>query len=171
MVIIMPLSPKDLLEISEANKNYIEDTQNSIDNYLKIYFDGTFASIPVDYLGVFKNAGRVIVECILEGYRKRGWTRVEYEPHDDYIYFEYSPLDGDREDFLNKEIKEFNLSVRTSYAMRMINAKRIRDLYGKSDQELLKIKHFGKSSLRELKTEFLDKLRLYEASDSEAESE
>lgn len=56
-----------------------------------------------------------------------------------------------RLEFLNKDVSELELSVRSAHCLKNANIKTIKDLVFKSEAEMIKTKNFGKKSLNEIK--------------------
>jgi len=65
-----------------------------------------------------------------------------------------TPIDKQWEkklEYLNKNVVELELSVRSAHCLRNANIKTIRDLVLKTEAEMIKTKNFGKKSLNEIK--------------------
>lgn len=56
-----------------------------------------------------------------------------------------------RLEFLNKDVSELELSVRSAHCLKNANIKTIKDLVFKSETDMIKTKNFGKKSLNEIK--------------------
>jgi DNA-directed RNA polymerase subunit alpha len=59
-------------------------------------------------------------------------------------------------DFLSKSIEELDLSVRAKNCLDAVNLKTVGDLVKQSESELLKVRNFGKTSLKEIKKKLSD---------------
>jgi DNA-directed RNA polymerase subunit alpha len=65
-------------------------------------------------------------------------------------------IDPDLQQKLNMTIQELDLSVRANNCLESAKIGSVRDLVKKSDAELLKVRSFGKTSLREVKRKLAD---------------
>lgn len=65
-------------------------------------------------------------------------------------------VDPDLEQKLNMTVQELDLSVRANNCLESARINTVRELVQKSDQELLKVRSFGKTSLREVKRRLAD---------------
>ena len=65
-------------------------------------------------------------------------------------------LDPELQQKLNMTIQELDLSVRASNCLESAKIQTLRELVKKSDSELLKVRSFGKTSLREIKRKLAD---------------
>ena len=65
-------------------------------------------------------------------------------------------LDPELQQKLNMTIQELDLSVRASNCLESAKIQIVRDLVRKTDSELLKVRSFGKTSLREIKRKLAD---------------
>jgi DNA-directed RNA polymerase subunit alpha len=65
-------------------------------------------------------------------------------------------IDPDMEQKLNMSIHELDLSVRANNCLESAKIQTVRDLVQKTDAELLKVRSFGKTSLREVKRRLAD---------------
>lgn len=65
-------------------------------------------------------------------------------------------LDPDVQQKLNMTIQELDLSVRASNCLESAKIQTVRDLVKKSEADLLKVRSFGKTSLREIKRKLTD---------------
>ncbi len=65
-------------------------------------------------------------------------------------------LDPELQQKLNMTIQELDLSVRASNCLESAKIQTVRDLVKKSDSDLLKVRSFGKTSLREIKRKLAD---------------
>jgi DNA-directed RNA polymerase subunit alpha len=65
-------------------------------------------------------------------------------------------IDPDVEHKLNMSIHELDLSVRANNCLESAKIQSVRDLVQKTDQDLLKVRSFGKTSLREVKRRLAD---------------
>ena len=65
-------------------------------------------------------------------------------------------IDPDLQQKLNMTIQELDLSVRANNCLESAKIGTVRDLVKKSDSELLKVRSFGKTSLREVKRKLAD---------------
>lgn len=65
-------------------------------------------------------------------------------------------IDPDLEQKLNMTIQELDLSVRANNCLESARIQTVRDLVKKTDQDLLKVRSFGKTSLREVKRRLAD---------------
>jgi DNA-directed RNA polymerase subunit alpha len=65
-------------------------------------------------------------------------------------------VDPDLQQKLNMTIQELDLSVRANNCLESAKITTVRDLVRKTDGELLKVRSFGKTSLREVKRKLAD---------------
>jgi DNA-directed RNA polymerase subunit alpha len=65
-------------------------------------------------------------------------------------------IDPDRRQKLNMTIQELDLSVRANNCLESAKIATVRDLVKKTDADLLKVRSFGKTSLREVKRKLAD---------------
>jgi DNA-directed RNA polymerase subunit alpha len=65
-------------------------------------------------------------------------------------------IDPDLQQKLNMTVQELDLSVRANNCLESAKIQTVRDLVKKTDQELLKVRSFGKTSLREVKRRLAD---------------
>ncbi len=65
-------------------------------------------------------------------------------------------IDPDLESKLNMTIQELDLSVRANNCLESAKIQAVRDLVQKTDSDLLKVRSFGKTSLREVKRRLAD---------------
>jgi DNA-directed RNA polymerase subunit alpha len=65
-------------------------------------------------------------------------------------------IDPDLQQKLNMTIQELDLSVRANNCLESAKIQTVRDLVKKTDQDLLKVRSFGKTSLREVKRRLAD---------------
>jgi DNA-directed RNA polymerase subunit alpha len=65
-------------------------------------------------------------------------------------------IDPDLQQKLNMTIQELDLSVRANNCLESAKIQTVRDLVKKTDQDLLKVRSFGKTSLREVKRRLSD---------------
>ncbi|WP_428937134.1 DNA-directed RNA polymerase subunit alpha [Fontivita pretiosa] len=65
-------------------------------------------------------------------------------------------IDPDLEQKLNMSIQELDLSVRANNCLESAKIQTVRDLVKKTDADLLKVRSFGKTSLREVKRRLAD---------------
>jgi DNA-directed RNA polymerase subunit alpha len=65
-------------------------------------------------------------------------------------------VDPDLEQKLNMTVQELDLSVRANNCLESAKIPTVRDLVKKTDAELLKVRSFGKTSLREVKRRLAD---------------
>jgi DNA-directed RNA polymerase subunit alpha len=65
-------------------------------------------------------------------------------------------IDPDLEQKLNMTVQELDLSVRANNCLESAKIQTVRDLVKKTDQDLLKVRSFGKTSLREVKRRLAD---------------
>src|SRR5205085_9992454 len=65
-------------------------------------------------------------------------------------------IDPDLEHKLNMTVQELDLSVRANNCLESAKIATVRDLVKKTDQDLLKVRSFGKTSLREVKRKLAD---------------
>jgi DNA-directed RNA polymerase subunit alpha len=65
-------------------------------------------------------------------------------------------IDPDLQQKLNMTIQELDLSVRANNCLESAKIATVRDLVKKTDQDLLKVRSFGKTSLREVKRKLAD---------------
>ena len=71
----------------------------------------------------------------------------------------YGPIDLELEETLNKSLAELNLSVRATNCLESEGITTVRDLVGRSEDELLTVRNFGETTLVEVR-ERLDALGL-----------
>ena len=71
----------------------------------------------------------------------------------------YGPIDLELEETLNKSLAELNLSVRATNCLESEGITTVRDLVGRSEDELLPVRNFGETTLVEVR-ERLDTLGL-----------
>ena len=71
----------------------------------------------------------------------------------------YGPVDLELEETLNKSLAELNLSVRATNCLESEGITTVRDLVGRSEDELLTVRNFGETTLVEVR-ERLDTLGL-----------
>jgi len=77
-----------------------------------------------------------------------------------FIHFDEEPMEEEREEvdeeleklkeLLGRSVEELELSVRSSNCLRRANIKTLGDLVGRSEQDMLKYRNFGKQSLKEI---------------------
>ena len=65
-------------------------------------------------------------------------------------------IDPDLQQKLNMTVQELDLSVRANNCLESAKIQTVRDLVRKTDQDLLKVRSFGKTSLREVKRRLAD---------------
>jgi DNA-directed RNA polymerase subunit alpha len=65
-------------------------------------------------------------------------------------------IDPDLQQKLNMTVQELDLSVRANNCLESAKITNVRDLVKKTDQDLLKVRSFGKTSLREVKRRLAD---------------
>ncbi len=65
-------------------------------------------------------------------------------------------IDPDLQQKLNMTIQELDLSVRANNCLESAKITTVRDLVKKTDSDLLKVRSFGKTSLREVKRKLAD---------------
>ncbi len=65
-------------------------------------------------------------------------------------------MDPDLQQKLNMTVQELDLSVRANNCLESAKISTVRDLVKKTDQDLLKVRSFGKTSLREVKRRLAD---------------
>jgi DNA-directed RNA polymerase subunit alpha len=65
-------------------------------------------------------------------------------------------IDPDLQQKLNMTIQELDLSVRANNCLESAKISSVRDLVRKTDSDLLKVRSFGKTSLREVKRKLAD---------------
>src|SRR5947207_1568787 len=65
-------------------------------------------------------------------------------------------IDPDLQQKLNMTVQELDLSVRANNCLESAKINTVRDLVKKTDQDLLKVRSFGKTSLREVKRRLAD---------------
>jgi DNA-directed RNA polymerase subunit alpha len=65
-------------------------------------------------------------------------------------------IDPDLQHKLNMTVQELDLSVRANNCLESAKITTVRDLVRKTDQDLLKVRSFGKTSLREVKRRLAD---------------
>lgn len=94
-----------------------------------------------------------------------------------FISFDEEPMEEEEEEvdeemeklreILSRSVEELELSVRSSNCLRRANIKTLGELVGRSEQEMLKYRNFGKQSLKEI-SEILVGMNLYLGMDVEA---
>jgi len=62
----------------------------------------------------------------------------------------YSPLDVELEEKLNQSLAELNLSVRATNCLESEGINTVRDLVGRSEDQLLQVRNFGETTLTEV---------------------
>jgi DNA-directed RNA polymerase subunit alpha len=67
-----------------------------------------------------------------------------------------SMVDPEMQSKLNMSIQELDLSVRANNCLESAKIQAVRDLVKKTDADLLKVRSFGKTSLREVKRKLAD---------------
>ena len=65
-------------------------------------------------------------------------------------------IDPELEQKLNMTVQELDLSVRANNCLESAKIATVRDLVQKTDSDLLKVRSFGKTSLREVKRKLAD---------------
>ena len=65
-------------------------------------------------------------------------------------------MDPELEQKLNQTVQELDLSVRANNCLESAKIQTVRDLVKKTDADLLKVRSFGKTSLREVKRKLAD---------------
>lgn len=63
----------------------------------------------------------------------------------------YSPIDLELEDRLNQSLAELNLSVRATNCLESEGITSVRDLVGRTEDQLLQVRNFGETTLTEVK--------------------
>ena len=63
----------------------------------------------------------------------------------------YSPVDMELEEKLNKSLAELNLSVRATNCLESVGINTVRDLVVRSEDELLQVRNFGETTLDEVR--------------------
>ena len=94
-----------------------------------------------------------------------------------FIHFDEEPMEEEEEEvdeekerlreLLARSVEELELSVRSSNCLRRANIKTLGDLVGRTEQEMLKYRNFGKQSLKEI-GEILAGMDLYLGMDVDA---
>lgn len=94
-----------------------------------------------------------------------------------FIHFDEEPMEEEEEEvdeeierlreLLARSVEELELSVRSSNCLRRANIKTLGDLVGRTEQEMLKYRNFGKQSLKEI-GEILAGMSLYLGMDVDA---
>jgi DNA-directed RNA polymerase subunit alpha len=94
-----------------------------------------------------------------------------------FIHFDEEPMEEEEEEvdeaveklreLLARSVEELELSVRSSNCLRRANIKTLGELVGRTEQEMLKYRNFGKQSLKEI-TEILAGMELYLGMDVDA---
>lgn len=94
-----------------------------------------------------------------------------------FISFDEEPMEEEEEEvdeeieklreILSRSVEELELSVRSSNCLRRANIKTLGELVGRSEQEMLKYRNFGKQSLKEI-SEILVGMNLFLGMDVEA---
>jgi DNA-directed RNA polymerase subunit alpha len=67
----------------------------------------------------------------------------------------YSPLDLELEEKLGRSLAELNLSVRATNCLESEGINTVRDLVGRTDDQLLQVRNFGETTLQEVKERLL----------------
>ena len=67
----------------------------------------------------------------------------------------YSPLDLELEEKLGRSLAELNLSVRATNCLESEGINTVRDLVGRTDDQLLQVRNFGETTLQEVKDRLL----------------
>ena len=62
----------------------------------------------------------------------------------------YAPLDVELEEKLNQSLAELNLSVRATNCLESEGINTVRDLVGRSEDQLLQVRNFGETTLTEV---------------------
>jgi len=68
----------------------------------------------------------------------------------------YSPVDMELEEKLNKSLAELNLSVRATNCLESVGINTVRDLVVRSEDELLQVRNFGETTLDEVRERLLN---------------
>jgi len=76
---------------------------------------------------------------------------INFEEEDEVEETEQAGEDDDLRALLETPVDELELSVRASNCLRTVNIRTIADLVSKSEDQISKIRHFGKKSLLEIK--------------------
>ena len=63
----------------------------------------------------------------------------------------YSPLDLELEEKLTRSLAELNLSVRATNCLESEGINTVRDLVGRTEEQLLQVRNFGETTLQEVK--------------------
>lgn len=94
-----------------------------------------------------------------------------------FIHFDEEPMEIQEEEvdeeterlreLLGRSVEELELSVRSGNCLRRANIKTLGDLVGRTEQEMLKYRNFGKQSLKEI-TEILAGMNLHLGMDIDA---
>jgi DNA-directed RNA polymerase subunit alpha len=63
----------------------------------------------------------------------------------------YSPLDLELEEKLGRSLAELNLSVRATNCLESEGINTVRDLVGRTEEQLLQVRNFGETTLQEVK--------------------
>ena len=63
----------------------------------------------------------------------------------------YAPIDLELEDRLGQSLAELNLSVRATNCLESEGITSVRDLVGRSEDQLLQVRNFGETTLTEVK--------------------
>lgn len=71
----------------------------------------------------------------------------------------YAPIDLELEEKLNQSLAELNLSVRATNCLESEGINTVRDLVGKSEDQLLQVRNFGETTLTEVR-EQLDNINM-----------
>jgi DNA-directed RNA polymerase subunit alpha len=71
----------------------------------------------------------------------------------------YSPLDLELEEKLGRSLAELNLSVRATNCLESEGINTVRDLVGRTEEQLLQVRNFGETTLQEVKDR-LDAIKL-----------
>ena len=63
----------------------------------------------------------------------------------------YSPLDLELEEKLGRSLAELNLSVRATNCLEGEGINTVRDLVGRTEEQLLQVRNFGETTLQEVR--------------------
>jgi DNA-directed RNA polymerase subunit alpha len=63
----------------------------------------------------------------------------------------YSPLDLELEEKLTRSLAELNLSVRATNCLESEGINTVRDLVGRTEDQLLQVRNFGETTLQEVR--------------------
>jgi DNA-directed RNA polymerase subunit alpha len=180
-LVIMTLSPKANIEVEiqiDLGRGYIESERQMeyIETVNAIPIDANFSPIEkVKYeventrVGQRSDYDKLILEVWTNGTMKpedaiagsakilkeHFQTFINFEEEDEEDEVEESKEDEELKALLETPVDELELSVRASNCLRSSNIRTIADLVCKTEDEISKIRHFGKKSLIEIKEKLM----------------